>query len=60
MELNTNQLAAVQHLNGPCCVIAGAGSGKTAVLTTRIKELINNGVQPQKIVAISFSQKGTA
>lgn len=60
MELNTNQLAAVHHLNGPCCVIAGAGSGKTAVLTTRIKELLNNGVQPQKILAITFSQKATA
>lgn len=57
MELNTNQLTAVRHVSGPCCVIAGAGSGKTAVLVTRIQALLAQGVQPQRILAITFSKK---
>ena len=57
MELNANQLAAVNHFDGPCCVIAGAGSGKTAVLVARVNALLNRGARPQRILAITFSQK---
>ena len=51
-ELNNNQLEAVNHINGPMLVLAGAGSGKTKVLTSRIVNLINNGVSPSNILAI--------
>lgn len=57
VELNANQLAAVNHFDGPCCVIAGAGSGKTAVLVARVNALLNRGARPQRILAITFSQK---
>lgn len=56
-ELNENQLKAVLHKDGPCAVIAGAGSGKTKVLTYRIGKLIENGVNPQNILAITYTKK---
>ncbi len=55
--LNDCQLAAVQHLNGPCLIIAGAGSGKTKVLTTRIVNLIKEGIPDYRILAITFTNK---
>lgn len=57
-ELNQNQLSAVTTQNGPTIVVAGAGTGKTKVLTTRIAYLIeHDGFRPSSILAITFTNK---
>ncbi len=59
-ELNENQLKAVQHESGPILVVAGAGTGKTRVITERIKHLIQDkNIDPQEILALTFTEKAS-
>ncbi|MBC7603231.1 MAG: UvrD-helicase domain-containing protein, partial [Ramlibacter sp.] len=58
--LNLAQQEAVNYMHGPCLVLAGAGSGKTRVLTHKIGRLITAGLEPNRIAAITFTNKAAA
>ena len=56
-ELNPSQLEATKNIYGPTMVIAGAGSGKTRVLTYRIAYMMEQGIDPFNILALTFTNK---
>lgn len=58
--MNENQVEAILHRDGPALVVAGAGSGKTTVMTKRVAALIESGVSPDEILLLTFTNKAAA
>ena len=57
MDFNKAQMTALEHRDGPMMVLAGPGSGKTTVITHRIKRLLEAGVDPSGILVITFTKE---
>ena len=57
VKLNSEQQKAVQHIDGPVLILAGAGSGKIATMTHRMAYMINQGIDPHSILAVTFTNK---
>lgn len=58
-NFNAAQNAAIQHVDGPCILLAGPGAGKTAVLTARAAKLVASGIEPSRILLLTFSRNAS-